>query len=93
MQQAKNLLLHFHPFKKASKILRVKKADLQVKKDACESSIRELLTKLKDIPSCYKKTEGHYIKCDCVSKRQDIDQAVAYLAAVSQMNKREQDAL
>jgi hypothetical protein len=64
-----------------------------VDNDACESSIREFFTKLKEMHSCYNKTERHFIKCDCISKLQGLDQAVAYLAAFSQMKKREHDAL
>jgi hypothetical protein len=98
IQDAKDLLLHCHPFNKVlrmiTKISRVKKtADLVVDKAQFERSIREFLTKFKDLPSCYNKTERQYIKCNCLSKLQGLDQAVVYLAAVAQMKNKEQDAM
>jgi hypothetical protein len=98
IQDAKYLLLHCHQFNKVgrmiTKISRVKKTpDLVVDKAQCERSIREFLTKFKDSPSCFNKTERQYIKCNCLSKLHGLDQAVVYLAAVAQMKKKEQDAL
>jgi hypothetical protein len=69
------------------------KTCIHVDKAKCEHDIRQFLTTLIALPSCYNKRKQNFVKCSCIKRLENQDHAVVYLTTVATMTNKQQDVM
>jgi hypothetical protein len=97
IEDAKDLLLFSHTFNTVkntvTKLGRLKNVNVEKEKVQLGDYIRVFLAKARDLPWCYNKRKGCFVKFNCNKKLQGGKQSVSFLSSVACMTKSEQDAL